>query len=115
MVWIYYTWSFSISEYWKSLSDFGNRRDFIRISGQTLSWKDGDECGELEFKNYFFENRETQALEFRLSLAALGPFLIVTDSENKEHSFDLKTMNLGGHNKVLESYFQTHFSDIKKK
>ena len=94
---------------------FGNRRDFIRISEQTLSWKNGDESGEIEFKNYFFENRETQALEFRLSLAALGPFLIVTDSENKEHSFDLKTMNLGGHNKVLESYFQTHFSDIKKK
>jgi hypothetical protein len=93
---------------------FGNRRDFIRISGCILTWKDGDKTGEFEVRNYFFEDRKTEAFEFKVSGEATGPFLIVINAENKEHSFDLKTMNLGGHYKALEAYFKAHFTEKKQ-
>lgn len=91
---------------------FGNRRDFIRISGKTLSWKDGEKTGKLELEGYFFEDRKTEAFEFKVSGEATGPFLIILDTENKEHSFDLKTMNLGGHYKAMEEYLASNFKEI---
>jgi len=93
---------------------FGNRRDFIRISGKILTWKDGEKTGEIEVNSYFFEEKKTEAFEFKVSGEATGPFLIIFDSENKEHSFDLKTMNLGGHYQALKAYFNAHFLENKQ-
>ncbi len=88
---------------------FGNRRDFIRISGKTLTWKDGEKTGEIEVNSYFFVEKKTEAFEFKISGEATSPFLVILDAEKKEQSFDLKTMNLGGHYKALETYFKAHF------
>jgi hypothetical protein len=103
---------FLLANLTKVLEIFGNRRDFIRISGSTLTWKDGEKTGELELKSYFFEDRKTEAFELKVSGEATGPFLIVVDGENKEHSFDLKTMNLGGHYYAMEKYLSSHFKEI---
>lgn len=34
---------------------------------------------------------------------------MVTDIEDKNHSFDLKAMNLGGHQSALKKYMHKHF------
>jgi len=93
----------------KILQVLANRRDFIIISGHTLTWKDGDQDGKIEIKSHFFEDLETKALEFS-SGKATGPFLIVTDIEDNKHSFDLKAMNLGGHHKALKMHLEKHYS-----
>lgn len=94
---------------------FGNRRDYIRFSGKTLSWKDGEKTGALELKAYFFEDRKTEAFEFKVSGDATGPFLIATDSDNNVYSFDLKSMNLGGHYVAMNEYLASNYTEMNKK
>lgn len=96
----------------KVLEVFANRRDFIIISGPILTWRDGEKIGELKIKSYFFEDQETKAIEFSLysTEKSEGPFLMVTDIEDKNHSFDLKAMNLGGHHNALKKYMHKHYS-----
>jgi hypothetical protein len=97
----------------KILEVLANRRDFIIISGPILTWRDGDQMGELEIKSYFFEEEETKAIEFSpySSGKSMGPFLMVTDVRDNKHSFDLKAMNLGGHHKALKTYLEKHYSN----
>jgi hypothetical protein len=100
----------------KVLEVFANRRDFIIISGPILTWRDGDQMGELEIKSYFFEEEETKAIEFSpySSGKSMGPFLMVTDVKDNKRSFDLKAMNLGGHHEALKTYLEKHYSNPLK-
>jgi hypothetical protein len=93
----------------KVLEVFANRRDFIRINNQQLTWRDDKEQGEIIFVSYLFEERKTEAFEFKLSGDATGPFLIVKDAEGKEKEFDLKQMNLGGHARAMKKYFEKNY------
>ena len=81
-----------------------NRNDFIRIKDNLLAFKDNDKEGSIEFKYLEIEKRKTEALEFKMSGDATGPFLIAIDQQNKEHAFDLKMMNLNGHVRSIKKY-----------
>ncbi len=94
----------------KVLEVFANRRDFIRINLRQLTWRDNNELGEIIFVSYFFEERKTEAFEFKLTGEPKGPFLIVKDAEGKEKAFDLKQMNLGGHVRSMKKYFNNYYS-----
>lgn len=39
-----------------------------------------------------------------MSGEATGSFLVVTDTQNQEHAFDLKMMNLNGHVRSIKKH-----------
>jgi hypothetical protein len=94
----------------KVLEVFSNRRDFIQIETQQLTWRDDKVEGTMQFESYLFDERKTEAFEFKLSGDATGPFLIVKDAEGKEKEFDLKQMNLGGHARAMKKYFEIKYT-----
>lgn len=85
---------------------WSNRNDFIRLNGNSLAFKDNENEGIVEFNSLEIEERKTEALEFKMSGQATGPFLIVIDTQNKEHTFDLKMMNLAGHVRSIKKYIE---------
>lgn len=86
---------------------WSNRNDFICINGNKLQYKDNANEGFIEFASLKIEERKTEAFEFKMSGEAMGPFLVVTDIQNQEHAFDLKMMNLNGHESAIKTYFKT--------
>ena len=82
---------------------WSNRNDFLRIKDNLIAFKDNEHEGSIEFISLSIEERKTEALEFKMSGDATGPFLIVTDTQNQEHAFDLKMMNLNGHVRSIKS------------
>jgi len=85
---------------------WSNRHDFIRLNGNSLAFKDNENEGSIEFKSLASEERKTEALEFKMSGDATGPFLIVTDTHYQVHAFDLKMMNIAGHVRSLRKYIE---------
>lgn len=85
---------------------WSNRNDFIRLNGNSLAFKDNENEGSVEFNSLEIEERKTEAIEFKMSGQATGPFLIVIDTQNKEHTFDLKMMNLAGHVRSIKKYIE---------
>ena len=86
---------------------WSNRNDFIRIKDNLIAFKDNDKEGSIEFKYLEIEERKTEALEFKMSGEATGPFLVVTDTQNQERTFDLKMMNLNGHVRAIKTYLKS--------
>lgn len=86
---------------------WSNRNDFIYLNGNSLAYKDNEKVGSIDFKSISIEERKTEAFEFKMSGEATGPFLIVTDTQNQEHAFDLKMMNLNGHVRAIKKYLKS--------
>jgi hypothetical protein len=83
---------------------WSNRNDFLRIKDNLIAFKDNENEGSIEFISLAIEERKTEALEFKMSGEATGPFLVVTDTQNQEHAFDLKMMNLNGHVRSIKKH-----------
>jgi uncharacterized protein YacL len=85
---------------------WSNRNDFIRLNGNSLAFKNNEKEGVIEFTELKLEQRKTEAVEFKISGDASGPFLIILDHHDQEHAFDLKMMNLAGHVRSLRKYIE---------
>ena len=88
------------------LQVWSNRNDFINLNGNSLAFKDNEKEGSIEFKSVRIEERTTEAFEFKMSGEPTGPFLVVTDTQNQEHAFDLKIMNLAGHVRSIKKHIE---------
>lgn len=94
----------------KVIEVFSNRRDFIQIDKQQITWRDNQAQGTMQFGSYMFDERKTEAFEFKLAGDATGPFLIIKDAKGQEKEFDLKLMNLGGHARAMKKYFDKNYN-----
>lgn len=106
MVWIHYPSTCTPVQFGSFFQVWSNRNDFIRLNGNSLAFKNNEKEGVIEFTELKLEQRKTEAVEFKMSGDASGPFLIILDNHDQEHAFDLKMMNLAGHVRSLRKYIE---------
>jgi len=87
-----------------------NMRDSITINGNTIFWSNSGNIHECQIANYKFDLEKSEALNSSLIGTNLGWHLKINDTNGKNHSLDLKTMNLNGHKKAMEQAFKKGLS-----